>query len=53
MLIYQFYYKSITYKEFYDDFKEVIDIYHPAIIVYGKNDSITLNNSYKINKSNH
>ena len=46
----EFYSKSITYKDFYDDFKEVIDIYHPAIIVYGKNDSITLNNSYKINK---
>ena len=42
--------KSITYKKFYEDFKEVLEIYHPAIIVYGKNDSITLNSSYRINK---
>ena len=42
--------KAITYNEFYEDFKEILDIYHPAIIVYGKNDSITLNSSYKINK---
>lgn len=45
----EFYSKAITYQEFYDDFKEIIDIYHPAIVVYGKNDSITLNSSYKIN----
>ena len=45
----EFYSKAITYKEFYDDFKEIIEIYQPAIIVYGKNDSITLNSSYRIN----
>lgn len=42
--------KAIPYKEFYDDFKEILDIYHPAIIVYGKNDSKALSESYKINK---
>ncbi len=44
-----FYAKAIDYKDFYEEFKEINDLYHPSIIIYGKNDSITLNNSFKIN----
>ena len=47
---YEFYYKAISYDEFYDDFLEVLDNYHPAIIVYGKNDILVLNDSYSINE---
>lgn len=40
---------SITYYEFYNDFLKILEEYNPAIIVYGKNDSIVLNDSYTIN----
>ena len=40
---------SITYDTFYNDFNNMITKYNPAIIVYGKNDSIVLNDSYEIN----
>lgn len=40
--------KAILYKDFYEEFDEVLSQYHPTIVVYGKNDSISLNNSYKI-----
>lgn len=40
---------SIRYEQFYDDFHKMITKYNPAIIVYGKNDSIVLNDSYEIN----
>ncbi len=40
---------SIEYDEFYEAFNEMLDKYNPAIIVYGKNDSIVLNDSYEIN----
>ena len=36
----------IPYIDFYNDFKEVIDKYNPAIIVYGRNDILVLNDSY-------
>lgn len=45
-----FYSKAISYQQFYEDFKEILDIYHPAIIVWGKNDSKALSDSYIYNK---
>lgn len=45
-----FYSKAISYSDFYSDFLEVIDNYHPSILVYGRNDIIVLNDSYSINK---
>ena len=40
---------AISYDEFYDEFNSIIYKYHPAIIVYGRNDQLVLSNSYKIN----
>ena len=40
---------AISYDEFYEEFSEVLDIYKPVILVYGKNDIIVLNDSYAIN----
>lgn len=45
----EFFQKAITYEEFYNSFKEVLDKYDPTIIVYGRNDIIVLNDSYNIN----
>ncbi|MBR6071795.1 MAG: hypothetical protein IKP77_03060 [Acholeplasmatales bacterium] len=42
--------KAIDYNVFYNDFKDIIEKYHPAIIVYGKNDILVLNDSYDINE---
>ena len=41
--------KAINYKDFYEEFEEILTLYRPTIVVYGKNDSIILKNSYKIN----
>lgn len=41
--------KAISYNEFYEEFDEILSTYHPTIVVYGKNDSIILKNSYRIN----
>ncbi|MBE6137251.1 MAG: hypothetical protein E7176_02525 [Erysipelotrichaceae bacterium] len=41
--------KAISYSQFYEDFEEVLDNYNPAILVYGKNDIIVVNDSYTIN----
>ncbi len=41
--------KAIDYQEFYAIFKDIIERYNPAIIVYGKNDILVLNDSYDIN----
>lgn len=46
----EFYSKAISYSEFYEEFDEVLSIYHPTIVVYGKNDGIMLKNSYRIHK---
>ncbi len=40
--------QAIPYIEFYDEFKEDIEQYRPAVIVYGKYDRIALENSYQI-----
>ena len=37
---------QIPYLTFYNDFKEIIEKYNPAIVVYGKNDILVLNDSY-------
>lgn len=42
--------KCIPYLQFYKDFKEVLDKYNPAVVVYGRNDTIVLNDSYEIHK---
>lgn len=44
-----FYAEAISYEQFYADFKEIIENYHPTIIIYGKNDSLVLEHSYAIN----
>ncbi len=41
---------SKEYDYFYNDLKEIIKTYNPKIIVWGNNDIISLNKSYKINK---
>lgn len=41
---------SIPYNDFYKEFNKSLDKYNPAIVVYGKNDQIVLNESYDINK---
>lgn len=42
--------KAISYDEFYEEFKEICENYNPAVIVFGKNDSLVLNDSFIINK---
>lgn len=42
--------KCISYIDFYNDFSKVLDTYNPAIVVYGRNDTIVLNDSYSIHK---
>lgn len=41
--------KAISYKEFYNDFTEALEEFNPAIVVYGRNDILVLNESYNIN----
>ena len=45
----EFYNKCIPYKKFYDEFNETLFKYDPAIIIFGRNDKIVLNDSYNIN----
>ncbi len=45
----EFYKKCIKYKDFYNDFNEMLFKYDPAIVVFGKNDQLVLNESYDIN----
>ncbi len=40
---------GITYKAFYDTFKEKIETYNPAIIVWGKNDHLALQETSDVN----
>lgn len=42
--------KAIPYLEFYTDLKETLEYYRPAIIVFGKNDQMALNQSFKIHQ---
>jgi len=41
---------GVNYPEFYNHFKQVVEEYAPAIIVWGRNDFLALRESYKINK---
>lgn len=41
--------KAIPYRDFYEDFKEILELYHPTIIIYGKNDSLILKQSFYLN----
>ncbi|MGM9970724.1 MAG: exonuclease domain-containing protein [Anaeroplasma sp.] len=45
----EFFLKAIDYKAFYKDFSDIIKKYSPAIVVFGRNDIIVLNDSYSIN----
>jgi sporulation inhibitor KapD len=45
----EFYKRCIEYKKFYNDFNEMLFTYSPAIVVFGKNDQLVLNDSYDIN----
>jgi len=42
--------QGIDFKDFYDHFTKVVDKYDPAIIVWGRNDFLALNQAYRINK---
>lgn len=41
---------GLNYEEFYIHFKQVVEKYSPAIIVWGKNDFLALRQSYIINR---
>jgi len=41
---------GLKYEEFYIHFKQVVEKYSPAIIVWGKNDFLALRESYRINR---
>jgi len=41
---------GMNFTTFYSHFKEVLDTYDPAIIVWGRNDFLALKDAYKINK---
>ena len=41
---------SVPQKQFYNEYKRLVDIYNPTIIVWGGNDTKELNLFYKINK---
>jgi len=42
--------KAINYIDFYNVFRNIIEKYNPAILVYGRNDILVLNDSYLINE---
>ena len=42
--------RGIDYDDFYEDFKETILTYKPAILAWGKNDFLALKDSYIVNK---
>ena len=44
-----FFEKCISYNEFYEEFNTILFKYDPAIIIYGRNDKLVLNESYDIN----
>ena len=43
-----FHESAIPYEEFYEDFRMVLEQYHPSIVIFGKNDRIILNKSFEI-----
>jgi len=42
--------QGVPFKQFYAQFKDTINRYKPAIIVWGKNDHLALRDAYKVNK---
>ena len=38
---------AISYNQFYEDYKELLDIYEPIVYVWGNNDVLSLDDSYK------
>ena len=38
---------AISYNQFYEDYKELLDIYKPIVYVWGNNDVLSLDDSYK------
>ena len=41
--------KGISYDEFYNIYKDILDKYNPSVIVFGKNDKKYLESSFKVN----
>jgi sporulation inhibitor KapD len=42
--------RGLSFTDFYHHFRYVVETYHPAIIVWGRNDFLALRDGYKINK---
>ena len=38
---------AISYNQFYEDYKELLDIYKPIVYVWGNNDVLSLDDSYR------
>lgn len=45
-----FYNNAIPYSMFYEDFRLIVQQYHPSIVIFGKNDRLILNESFSIHK---
>lgn len=45
-----FYRKALSHLKVYNDLKRVLKKYHPAIVIYGKNDILSLQDFYKIHR---
>ncbi len=41
--------EAISYFKFYNKFKNALKKYHPAIMIFGRNDKLVMENSYTIN----
>jgi len=41
---------GLTYREFYDHLKSLLKTHKPAIIVWGRNDFLSLRDSYRVNR---
>ncbi len=42
--------EGVSYKTFYHHLKAIIEAHRPAIIVWGRNDGLSLNESYRLNQ---
>ena len=47
----QFFAHAVPYFNFYDKLKKIIDLYHPKLVVWGKNDLSALSDSYQIHET--
>jgi sporulation inhibitor KapD len=41
---------GVSYYKFYNAFKTLINKYHPAVVIFGKNDKLFLESSFRLNK---